>query len=155
MTDTRFYYRPTSSSAIAGPASLAEISGKVAGGELPADTEVLEAAGQTHGQLKRSIEWRRVPATPSDGATPGAVGPATPTLRTSATGAGAHGGSTGACIALGLTLLLIGAFVLLVAPGEDGAEFAGRQFVNLQRLYLGQTAAICGAVFLAAGIRPR
>jgi hypothetical protein len=64
-------------------------------------------------------------------------------------------GSQSACVGLGLLLLLVGAYFLIVNPSEGGAEMLGRDVVNLQRLYLGQTAAICGAVFLAAGLRPR
>jgi hypothetical protein len=66
-----------------------------------------------------------------------------------------YAGSESACIVLGLLLLLVGAYFLIVNPSEGGAGILGRDVVNLQRLYLGQTAAICGAVFLAAGLRPR
>ena len=60
-----------------------------------------------------------------------------------------HAGSESACMALGAILAVLGFFDLIVSPTEEG------NVVNLQRLYLGQTAAICGAVFLAAGLRPR
>jgi hypothetical protein len=72
----------------------------------------------------------------------------TPTGSTSA-------GSEGACLLVGGLLLAVGFFFLVVNPSEGGAELLGHQVVNLQRIYLGQTSAICGAVFLAAGMRPR
>ena len=58
-------------------------------------------------------------------------------------------GSAEVCIGLGGLLALVGLYFLLVAPTVDGSV------VNFQRLYLGQTAAICGAVLFAAGVRPR
>jgi hypothetical protein len=64
-------------------------------------------------------------------------------------------GSAAACVLIGTFLLLIGFFFLVVSPSEGGSELLGRDVINLQRLYLGQTSAICGAVFLAAGLRPR
>lgn len=62
-------------------------------------------------------------------------------------------GSLVSCVFLGTIFLLIGAYFLLVEPGEG--ESLGRQFVNMHRLTLGQTSGIIGAIFLAAGIRPR
>ena len=49
---------------------------------------------------------------------------------------------------IGILSLLIGLYFLLLAPGE------GEGVVNLQRLTIGETLSICGAVFLAAGMRP-
>lgn len=63
-------------------------------------------------------------------------------------------GSTEACIGLGILFLLIGVCVLLY-PSLGDAEIMGRSVVNLQLLTIGQTSSIVGAVFLAAGIRPR
>lgn len=63
--------------------------------------------------------------------------------------------SRGTCIVLGILLLLVGVYFLVVSPSAGGAELLGRDIVNLQRVYVGQTAAICGSIFLAAGIRPR
>jgi hypothetical protein len=62
-------------------------------------------------------------------------------------------GSAGWCIGLGLLFLAAGAWFLVVDP--TGGEVMGRSIVNSHKVTLGQTAAIVGAIFLAAGIRPR
>lgn len=64
-------------------------------------------------------------------------------------------GSASACILFGLVLLGVGAYFLLVSPSAGDSELFGRAVVNLQRLAIGQTAAVSGAIFLAAGLRPR
>jgi hypothetical protein len=63
-------------------------------------------------------------------------------------------GNVGLCIGLGIVFLIIGG-LLLVFPSSGDSGFLGRPVVNLQRLYIGQTTAIIGAIFLAVGIRPR
>jgi hypothetical protein len=49
---------------------------------------------------------------------------------------------------IGLPFLGIGAWILLFDPSVAGADV-----VNLQRLYIGQTSAIIGAIFVATGMR--
>lgn len=46
----------------------------------------------------------------------------------------------------GWILLLLATWFLVLDPGGSGSSF-----VNLQKLYLGQTAGIVGSVFLVAG----
>jgi uncharacterized membrane protein len=58
-------------------------------------------------------------------------------------------GFEGLCIGLGLLFLVIGGWFLVLSPSQGG------DIVNMQRLAIGQTSAIVGAIFLAAGIRPR
>jgi hypothetical protein len=45
----------------------------------------------------------------------------------------------------------------LTVPSGGAADFMGRSVdvVNLHRLYLGQTSAIVGAMFIVAAVRPR
>lgn len=64
-------------------------------------------------------------------------------------------GNAGFCITLGILFLLIGGYLLLLSPSEDGAELLGRSVVSMHRLVIGQTSSIMGTVFLAVGIRPR
>jgi hypothetical protein len=63
----------------------------------------------------------------------------------------AERGSEAACILIGLTLSCVGAYFLFNPTDPDSSI----NVVNTHRLYLGQTAFICGAIFLAVGIRPR
>lgn len=62
-------------------------------------------------------------------------------------------GSAAMCIALGLVSLAIGGYYLFIAPGISDGN--GTNIVNLQRLAIGITESIIGAIFIAAGIRPR
>src|SRR5207244_2090346 len=64
------------------------------------------------------------------------------------------GGSTFLCVVLGLAFLGVGAYFLL-NPNESTTELFGRSIVNMHRLAFGETSSIVGAIFLAAGIRPR
>lgn len=50
---------------------------------------------------------------------------------------------------VGIFLSLIGLYFLLVAPSANG------EIVNLQRLTIGETLTICGAIFLAVAMRSR
>jgi hypothetical protein len=62
-------------------------------------------------------------------------------------------GSAAMCIVLGLVSFAIGGYYLFIAPGvSDGS---GTNIVNLQRLAIGITESIIGAIFVAAAIRPR
>jgi hypothetical protein len=67
-------------------------------------------------------------------------------------------GSASTCIALGTLSLLVGLY-FLVNPTADVSSAYGAvgvpQVANIHKLALGQTLAIVGAVFLAAGLRPR
>jgi hypothetical protein len=63
-------------------------------------------------------------------------------------------GSAPLCIALGIAFMLAGGYFLLIAPGGS-TEFGARAIANIHRLTLGETSSIVGAIFLAAGIRPR
>jgi hypothetical protein len=70
----------------------------------------------------------------------------------------AERGSAAACVWIGIILLLIGAWFLVQPSTEMGQSFESSGFpalVNIHRLYIGQTCIIAGAIFLAAGIRPR
>ena len=53
--------------------------------------------------------------------------------------------------------MLVGLYFLLIAPGEtvSGEYGLTREVVNIQRLTIGETFTIVGAVFLAAAWRPR
>ncbi len=64
-------------------------------------------------------------------------------------------GSAQACVSLGIIFSAIGIWFLLLSPGEGSAEILGRSVVNLQRLAIGQTSSIVGAIFLAVALRPR
>ena len=69
-----------------------------------------------------------------------------------------HEGRAMFCNVLGALCLLVGFWLLLNPEGpRDYGSFGDTvpPVVNLQKLYLGQTLAIVGAVFLAAGMRPR
>jgi hypothetical protein len=59
----------------------------------------------------------------------------------------------GLLIVFGFLLLVIGLWFLVLAPGED--TMGSRAVVNLQRLYIGQSAAIVGAIFFATGLHLR
>jgi hypothetical protein len=63
----------------------------------------------------------------------------------------------GFCLTIGVLFSLIGVYFLLLAPSEGSIDYMGGSLsvVNMQRLYLGQTSAIVGAIFVAVGIRPR
>jgi len=58
-------------------------------------------------------------------------------------------GSVVACVILGVFFLVVGLYFLL-NPSNAGSDVA-----NVHRLTLGETFSIMGAIFLAAGIRPR
>lgn len=58
-------------------------------------------------------------------------------------------GSWELCVTIGVVLLLVGGYYLL-NPSEEHASA-----VNLQRLAIGATASIVGAIFLASAVRPR
>jgi hypothetical protein len=67
-----------------------------------------------------------------------------------------------ACTVFGLLFLLLGLYLLVVAPGiPAGAadtlpdSLAGIRVVNFQRLAMGQAFTVAGAIFLAAAWRPR
>ena len=62
---------------------------------------------------------------------------------------------TGACIALGIMFMLVGVYFLVVAPGEATGIGALPQVADLQRLTLGETCSLVGAIVLAAAVRPR
>lgn len=64
------------------------------------------------------------------------------------------------CALVGVLCLGAGFFILVFAPGANVPGLASLgiepgEVVNLQKLYLGQTLAIVGAIFLAVGVRPR
>jgi hypothetical protein len=54
--------------------------------------------------------------------------------------------ASGVCMIFGGLLLLTGIWFLLVSPG------VAFDTVNLQKLYIGQTAALVGAILLASGL---
>lgn len=67
-------------------------------------------------------------------------------------------GSASLCVWLGVIFLAIGAWFLLNPSTEFGGSLQSSgfpAFINIHRLYIGQTSAIVGAIFLAVGIRPR
>ncbi|WP_280552553.1 hypothetical protein [Halomonas sp. 25-S5] len=53
---------------------------------------------------------------------------------------------------LGITCMAIGLYLLLISPGTDTAI---GDVVNLQKLSIGQTLSIFGAIFIAVQWRPR
>jgi uncharacterized membrane protein HdeD (DUF308 family) len=57
--------------------------------------------------------------------------------------------SLGFCVTVGVILFLLG-WYFLFNPSEVGSST-----VNLQRLAVGATASIVGAIFLASAVRPR
>jgi hypothetical protein len=61
--------------------------------------------------------------------------------------------AAGILIVSGFLLLVVGLWFLVFAPNQDVTGF--RTVVNLQRLYIGQTAAIVGAIFFATGLHLR
>lgn len=63
-------------------------------------------------------------------------------------------GSEAVCLVLGLCFLAIGLWYLVVSPGL-GSALLGQDVVNLQKLTIGETSSIMGAIFLAAAARPR
>lgn len=66
-------------------------------------------------------------------------------------------GSATLCVLLGLACMAIGAY-LLVDPTVTVPGYAGigtDKVANIHMMTLGETLAIVGAIFLAAGIRPR
>jgi hypothetical protein len=63
-------------------------------------------------------------------------------------------GSAASCIALGVVALLIGLF-FLIDPSSGSPEYGMPHVANIHKLTLGQTFSIMGAIFLAAGLRPR
>jgi hypothetical protein len=65
-----------------------------------------------------------------------------------------------ACNVLGAIFLLVGLYLLVIAPGTPVADeltdsLAGLRVVNFQRLAVGQALTVAGAIFLAAAWRPR
>lgn len=66
-------------------------------------------------------------------------------------------GSTELCILMGLACMAIGAY-LLIDPTVSVPGYAGigrEKVANIHMMTLGETLSIVGAIFLAAGIRPR
>ena len=66
-------------------------------------------------------------------------------------------GSAALCILLGLACLAIGTY-LLIDPTVTVPDYAGigtDKVTNIHMMTLGGTLSIVGAIFLAAGIRPR
>lgn len=63
-------------------------------------------------------------------------------------------GSEAVCMVIGIFFWLAAAYLLLLSPGL-GDTVSGREVVNLQKLFLGSTCGIAGAIFIAAAIRPR
>jgi hypothetical protein len=67
-----------------------------------------------------------------------------------------------ACNIFGVLFLLLGLYLLVVAPGVPAGaadmlpdSLAAIRVVNFQRLAMGQAFTIAGAIFLAAAWRPR
>jgi len=63
-------------------------------------------------------------------------------------------GSAELCIIIGMAGFVLGLYMML-NPSDSSLEVLGRNVVNQQKLILGQTLTIVGAIFLAVGIRPR
>jgi uncharacterized membrane protein YidH (DUF202 family) len=60
-----------------------------------------------------------------------------------------RGYTTLSLLVAGIIFCAIGVWFLFLAPGAEGI-LAGQTVVNLQRLVIGQTCSIVGAIFLAA-----
>ena len=69
--------------------------------------------------------------------------------------ASTEAGSGQGCILLGIIFLVVGFWFLVVDPSASHADILGARVGNLQLLTIGETSSIVGAIFLAAGIRPR
>jgi hypothetical protein len=66
--------------------------------------------------------------------------------------------STAPLTLVGFLFVAIGLYFLVLEPGAATGDYTGlvpSRVVNLQRLAMGETFTICGAVFLAAAWRPR
>ena len=64
------------------------------------------------------------------------------------------------CNLLGTVFLLVGLYLLIIAPGIPMADaqpdsLGALRVVNFQRLAMGQAFTVAGAIFLAAAWRPR
>lgn len=53
----------------------------------------------------------------------------------------------------GLIMMIVGAYFIVANPFGD--EVMGREIVNLHGVFIGQTAALIGAIFFACGIHLR
>jgi hypothetical protein len=67
-------------------------------------------------------------------------------------------GSASTCITLGVMSLLIGLYFLADPTTASSSAYGSvdmPQIANIHKLTLGETFSIMGAIFLAAGLRPR
>lgn len=55
----------------------------------------------------------------------------------------------------GIAFMLVGVYFLATAPSESTGFDAIPQVANLHQLTIDETCSIVGAIFVAAGIRPR
>jgi hypothetical protein len=88
---------------------------------------------------------------------PGYIEPTTAKLDSSGQQATEELGSPRLCLFLGVSLMVLGGYFLLnpSVPVDNGFGIAVSYVANIHRLTLGETFFITGAIFLAAGIRPR
>lgn len=82
------------------------------------------------------------------------VPPTSPNSAPTTTSDERHGNGT-LCGYLGVICLLIGAYFLFLAPGNDTSSTLDPGVVNLQSLFIGATLWLTGAIFLAVVMRPR
>lgn len=155
----KVFVRTASQSGFFGPFDSPELPDLIEKGVVSTDAEWLPALGQSYRQLKTAPDWRPMAdllsqeeltvrsIVTSPKASEGAV--------TAQTSASNGDGSATLCVWVGVILSVIGIYFLLVSPSADDASGLSTSVVNLQRLYIGQTSAIAGAIFLAAGLRPR
>jgi hypothetical protein len=96
---------------IDGPYSADQIRNLISIGKLAPPAEIVEAKGQTLNQLKGATDWASISSLPD-----GSLDLQQPSPAASMS---ASKGSEGACIGLGVLLLIVGAFFLLNPSAGD------------------------------------
>lgn len=126
-----------------GPASEIEVRFHISAGNVKVSDKVLPP-GQS--------EW--IPASEAARFYGTAAVIADESPETCASTAATQAGSATACLATGTLFLVVGLYFLF-NPSEPGAYGEVSHVANIHRLTIGETLSIVGAIFLAAGLRPR
>jgi hypothetical protein len=104
-----------------------------------------EVEGERQELLSRGFSAKDVRGLAS-GETARALPPLSSTLGGQTTRENERFPMAGLAVVVGIVLASIGLYFLLVSPSSGG------DVINLQRLTIGETFAICGAIFIGAGI---